>query len=297
MEFEVINSIRGILEKINLGQYQKHEDFHIIDLHEDKDKFPEMIQVRQGDYFEITVAEQSETEVLIDKNPVSLESDIVTFVAPGQSLSVNRTHAEKAGYILFFTVNFLDFSPTIFSLIQRFPYFNINFSPVYKLDKSQSALLFELMKKMHLKFQDPTPDNFEIIKALLTILLFEAKQLPSELIKVGHSRQEEITFHFEQLLKQQEKWTKVKDYADQLHISPIYLSECIKTTTGKSAKSVIIDYKMREAKSLLQFSDKSIDEIGQSVGFEERSNFINFFKKQSGTTPHKFRKGVRVSEQ
>lgn len=290
-----VGSIAELLEQINLKDKQQHDFFHILRFHEDSAKFPDQINIRSESYFEVTVSRKSNTKVMIDKTKFDTNRDMITFISPGQTININRSEerSDKEGFMLFFTVDFLDFSPTIYNVIQRFPYYNMNFSPVYFLDKEQSQLFHELMEKIYQKFKAPNPDNFEIIKSFLTILLLEAKQLPDELIKVSHSRQEEITFHFEQLLKQKEKWTLVKDYASQLNISPIYLSECVKATTGKSAKQLIIEYKIREAKSLLLYSEKTIDEIASIVGFNERSNFINFFKKHTKRTPRKYRNEKR----
>lgn len=290
-----IRSIRELLEQINLSEDQKHDHVHILRFDEDSEKLPNEIHIGSESYFEVTIARKSNTSIVIDQTKIESEHDMITFLSPGQTINVNRSNErdDKEGFIIFFTVDFLDFSPTIYNLIQRFPYFNMHFSPVYYLDEAQSQLYFDLMEKMYQKFKEPGEDNFKIIQAFLTILLFEAKQLPDELIRASHSRSEEITFRFENLLKGKEKWTMVKDYANQLHVSPIYLSECVKSTTGKSAKKVIIEYKMREAISLLQFSEKTVDEIASIVGFEERSNFINFFKKNKGMAPNKYRKELR----
>ena len=46
----------------------------------------------------------------------------------------------------------------------------------------------------------------------------------------------------------------------------------------------------KEAKALLQYSTWVIAEIGCCLGFEHASNFIIFFKKQTGDTPKSFQK-------
>ena len=290
-----IKSIAQLLERLNLSPSQKHNHFHIIRFKDDINKLPKVINLKSENYFEITVIRNANNEVLIDQTKIHSKLDMITFLSPGQTININRNNEGefKEGFILLFTVDFLDFSPTIFNMIQRFPYFNMHISPVYVLNNNQSNFFFELMDKIYTKFKHPSIDNFEIIKSYLTILLFETKQFSNELINNTHSRAEEITFQFENLLKQEDKKALVKEYADELNISPIYLSECIKSTTGKSAKKIIIEYKMREAKSLLSFSEKTIDEIAGIIGFDDRSNFINFFKKNAGFSPNKFRKEKR----
>ncbi|BDD05573.1 helix-turn-helix domain-containing protein [Aureibacter tunicatorum] len=289
---EQVASIKNLLERINLDKEQKNDFFHIIHYGEDKHKLPKQINLRSEHFFEVTLVKNSSTDVSIDGTSVNSDKDLLTFLSPGQTIRINREREgdEKEGFILFFTVDFLPFSSTIYSVIQHFPYFNMHFSPVYFITPEQSAYFFEIMNKIYSKFKNTKKEDMEIIKSYLHILLLEFKQLSDELVIASHSRAEELTYKFENLLKQAEKKSLVREYADQLNVSSVYLSECVKATTGKPAKKIITEYKLREAKSLLNFSEKNVDEIAEIVGFEDRSNFINFFKKNAGMSPNKFRK-------
>ncbi len=81
----------------------------------------------------------------------------------------------------------------------------------------------------------------------------------------------------------------VKEYASQMNISPIYLTECFKKATGKSAQKIIIDYKILYAKTLLHQMDKSVAEVAYALGFNEVANFNQFFKRNLGITATQFR--------
>jgi AraC family transcriptional regulator, transcriptional activator of pobA len=78
-------------------------------------------------------------------------------------------------------------------------------------------------------------------------------------------------------------------YADQLHISPRYLSEVTLSTTGKSAKELINEHIILEAKSLLKQTAMTVSEIAYWLGYEENSYFVRFFKKNTGKTPLAYR--------
>lgn len=288
-----IYSISELLALLHLTEQQQHEHFHMISFSDTTVKMPEKLNLKSENYFEITFSKKGNTEILIDGTRFKSNKNHFTFLSPSQSIQVDASEEDfssKEGYLLFFSIDFLDAVQTNFNLIQRFPYFNINFSPVYFVNDEVSTFLVEIMDKMYEKFQNPSKDNFELIKSYLNILLIEAKELIRETVTSSFSRAEEITFLFENLLKQKDKKRQVKEYAESLFISPIYLSECVKKTTGKSAKQVITEYKIWEAKSLLNYTEKTIDEIAAIIGFEDRSNFINFFKKNIGHSPTKFRK-------
>ena len=178
-------------------------------------------------------------------------------------------------------------------MIKRFPYFNIHHIPVYKLEAANYASLKVHMEGMYKAFKELDKDAIEVIRSYLTIMLFETKHLVSlnVLHDVRISRAEEITYQFEQLLKATtHKNQKLSYYASKLNISDVYLSECIKKATGASAKQLLTDYIIHEAKYLLLESEAKLDLIAFELGFKETTNFINFFKKNTNHTPNQFRK-------
>ena len=57
----------------------------------------------------------------------------------------------------------------------------------------------------------------------------------------------------------------------------------------KTAKQIIDEYLVLEAKSLLKQSTNSVAEIGYALGFEDNSNFVKYFKKQTNFTPKQYK--------
>ncbi len=82
----------------------------------------------------------------------------------------------------------------------------------------------------------------------------------------------------------------VAHYAEKLNITPKYLSEVIKETTGKSPKALIEQLIMQEAKSLLKQTEMNVKEISYWLGFEDPSYFTKAFKVFEGITPFEYRK-------
>ena len=83
---------------------------------------------------------------------------------------------------------------------------------------------------------------------------------------------------------------EVKYYADKLCMAPKYMAKIIKGISGKPATQWINEYVILEAKSLLLSNyDKTLLEISEELGFPNQSFFTQFFKKQTGMTPSKFK--------
>lgn len=81
----------------------------------------------------------------------------------------------------------------------------------------------------------------------------------------------------------------VSFYADKLCITTRYLSQITDNVVGKSPKQIIADYLMSEAKSYLETSRLTIQEITDKLGFSSQALFCKFFKTQANTSPTEYR--------
>lgn len=78
-------------------------------------------------------------------------------------------------------------------------------------------------------------------------------------------------------------------YAKALNVSPKTLSAKILKALGRSAKEVISERCLLEAKRLLAYSPLSISEIGYELGFEDPNYFSRFLKQHIKTSAQQFR--------
>lgn len=81
----------------------------------------------------------------------------------------------------------------------------------------------------------------------------------------------------------------VKFYADRLCITTRYLSQITDRAVGKSPKQIIADYIMSEAKTYLDTTRLTIQEIADRLGFSSQALFCKFFKSQEKTSPSEYR--------
>ena len=78
--------------------------------------------------------------------------------------------------------------------------------------------------------------------------------------------------------------------AEALNLSPSRLRHLFKAETGMSFRKYLRLVRMRRAKSLLETSFLSVNEIAERVGIGDSSHFIREFEKQHGLSPGKYRK-------
>ena len=77
--------------------------------------------------------------------------------------------------------------------------------------------------------------------------------------------------------------------ADELNVTPTYIWKIMKAERGKTFSEYQEEYKIEEAKRLLQTS-MSVSDIATELGYTNAQNFIRFFSKGTGLTPGKYRK-------
>ncbi|MBR2878802.1 MAG: helix-turn-helix domain-containing protein [Clostridia bacterium] len=82
----------------------------------------------------------------------------------------------------------------------------------------------------------------------------------------------------------------ITDFADKLKISRVYLHKLFVDNYGKTPTRFIKDMRVRNAKTLLTLTDKSITEIATSCGFENPVYFAEVFKSHEGVSPSQYRK-------
>jgi AraC-like DNA-binding protein len=87
--------------------------------------------------------------------------------------------------------------------------------------------------------------------------------------------------------------TQVGRYADMLYVTPGHLNDLIKNVTGKTAKQIIDERRIMEAKRLLFWGEHSVKEIAARLNFEDDAYFNRFFKKHTGNTPALFQRQIR----
>lgn len=81
----------------------------------------------------------------------------------------------------------------------------------------------------------------------------------------------------------------VRWYADEMKITPKYLSEVVKEVSGRTSSQWITNFVVTEMKSLLRNTDLSIKEIAVEMNFPNQSFLGKYFKNVVGVSPNDYR--------
>ncbi|RAP73591.1 response regulator transcription factor [Paenibacillus montanisoli] len=80
--------------------------------------------------------------------------------------------------------------------------------------------------------------------------------------------------------------------AEQVHLTPSYLSYLFKKETGRSLVRYITHVRMEKAVELLTRTNMKIIDISESLGYSNSSYFIQIFRNHHGVSPAKYRESA-----
>ena len=135
----------------------------------------------------------------------------------------------------------------------------------------------------------------DLVKALLLAMFYDMSNVIWRVEQQGaksQTRADVIFANFIRLLEQhfrQER--RVSWYAEQLCITPKYLSEIVKQVSKRTPNEWIDNYVILEIRVLLKNSTKSIKEIAEELQFPNQSFLGKYFKEHIGVSPSLYRKG------
>ena len=248
---------------------------------------------RHDDFYEILFLTQGEGIHTIDFQQYAIRPNTIFFLSPGQIHELALSE-DVQGYIILFTSSFYHFNKTDPHKLFELPFF-YNLSqetpPIYLDNAECIQTLTNLFREAISENKQYLSDKDEAIRALLDLILIQCKRIyPLSQQDEKTNKGKIMVKRFKQLIEEKCKENlSVKDYANLLAISPNYLSETVKSVTGRTSTDLINDRMILEIKRLLKHTDMGISEIAYSLNFADQSYFSKYFKKLTGLSPLEFR--------
>lgn len=248
------------------------------------------IEPHRHDYYHILYIKKGNGLHSIDFKTYEIKPNSIFFISPGQvhSLNINKN---VEGYALSFNSDFYLLRNDMQKLL-AYPFFHslINMPTVYLSDKDIS--IQSILDDIHSEYTSNKDLKENMLQALLEILLVQVSRhynklnsndKPVQLISQLRQLETLIDTHYK-------KYKALDNYAEMMFISPEHLNSLCKKGLNKTVTNLIHERLILESKRLLSYTNDSIAEIADELGFTEKSYFMRFFKKNTRLTPNVFRK-------
>lgn len=242
--------------------------------------------------------------IRIEKNliPCELTANTLTVIDPGSIIEMKGIEWDKLDcYMLFVSLSFLhdvNFDVNLLGSISpaREQHLSNTFISLTENEAEQLKEYFMMLARNTMNvnqglFTRSIARNLIAALTYQIIQFFMGRKADTETPPPGRSRRSGYVHDFMKLVHDHHRRERsVSFYASRLFISPKYLSLLVKEHIGKSASEIIDRFVILEAKNLLRFSGKNIQQIAYELNFPNQSSFGKYFKHLTGMSPSEYQK-------
>lgn len=159
------------------------------------------------------------------------------------------------------------------------------------LPKEQTKSVVPYIRQIIEEKKEERPGYLEAIRSLLKLAIIE-------IFRRGHDAKGDFSDKQKRIYREMMEYIK-KNKGDGvsasylsklLFYSPEYLSKTFNNISGKSLKKYIQKEKLEKAKRELLSTDKTVEEIMEEAGYNDKKYFYEIFKREYGVSPGKYRK-------
>ncbi|MCC8423547.1 AraC family transcriptional regulator [Mucilaginibacter sp. UR6-11] len=222
------------------------------------------------------------------------DKGVLSFTAPNQVQYLDLQNMEcGSGYLLIFHPDFL-LQHSLASSISSYGFFSYAVNEALHLSAEEEEDLITILNKINKECAHIDKHTQEIILTQIELLLNYSNRFYERQFITRRSNNSALLVKFEQLVdayfnSDVQGLLTVQYIADQMNLSPNYLSDLLRVHTGQSTQQHIHEKLIGKAKERLSTTSLSISEIAYAFGFEHAQSFSTLFKKKTNLSPLAFR--------
>ena len=252
------------------------------------------------DFYSIMFKNYCKNNIKYGRKAIDFQDGNLICIAPNQVIEIDNEVEEredKMGWGLFFHPDLIR-ATSLNDKLKDYTFFTYEVSEALHLSDKEKNILFDCVQKIQAELQENIDMHSQyIIVSTIELLLNYCSRFYGRQMITRSQTNKSIIAQIENILTKYFAEAKVKEQglptvkflADNVHLSPSYLSDLLKKETGKNAQEHIHFYLIEEAKTYLINTEKNINEIAYNLGFEYPQYFNKLFKQKTGKTPMEYR--------
>ncbi len=252
------------------------------------------------DIYSVSMKKNFHAKMKYGQQPHDFDEGTLFCIAPGQVLSIQfekgATH-EPSGWMILIHPDFL-WNTTLAKTIKQYDYFSYSVHEALFLSDREETMITGIARYMEQEYHSSI-DKFShsVMIAQLELLLTYADRFYQRQFLTRKMSSHQLISRVDDLLTDyfnsgalaEQGLPTVGYLADQVNVSPGYLSELLKALTGRTTQQHIHDKLISTAKEQLSTTNLSVSEIAYALGFEHLPSFSKLFKAKTNLSPLAFR--------
>ncbi|MDJ1482352.1 helix-turn-helix transcriptional regulator [Cytophagaceae bacterium YF14B1] len=298
-QFFHLQTISDLLKLFELNQTLKHPLIAVVDL----SNLPEHVHDKKkisSDFYAVMFKNYSKNNIKYGRKTVDFQEGNLICMAPNQVIEMDddiEVSATMMGWGLYFHPDLIR-ATSLNDKMKDYSFFSYEISESLHLSEKEKQTLYDCVVKIESELQENIDVHSQaIIVSTIELLLNYCSRFYGRQFITRRNSNNIVVVQIEKILSEYFKGNSisekglptVKYLADQVNLSPGYLSDLLKKETGKNTQDHIHFYLIEEAKNSLLSTNKSVGEIAYALGFDYPQYFNKLFKQKTGKTPIEFR--------
>ena len=222
----------------------------------------------------------------------------MAFLAPGQVVQMTADPGDYQGYALYFHPELL-VGHSLAQGIHNYGFFDYAVAEALFLSEKEKQTMETLFKAIAIELDNPIdPFSENVLVSQLELLLNHSNRFYNRQFLTRKNLHHDLISRMNTWLNERFDGTDTiinglpspQDIATHLNVSQRYLSDMLKTLTGKTTQQHIHLALIEKAKVLLNQTTLTTAEIAYHLGFEHPQSFNKLFKQRTSVSPVQFRR-------
>lgn len=222
----------------------------------------------------------------------------LAFVGPNQIVQLSDDLQEHEGYALYFHPD-LFYRHALASRIHRYGFFSYSVSEALFLSEKEKIVIKSVFESIATELGTQT-DHFSlnVLVSQIELLLHHCDRFYNRQFLTRNVTHHDLIDQMNAFLNERlyndyalvSGLPTAQEIAEQLKVSPRYLSDMLKSLTGQTTQQHIHLKMVEKAKEMLGSDRLTTADVAYALGFEHPQSFNKLFKQKTGMSPAAFRK-------
>lgn len=249
------------------------------------------------DFYKISYKKTLKGKIGYGQGYYDFDDGGLIFTAPNQVISIEGDDTEYYGLSLLIHPDFIMHYP-LGKNIKQYGFFSYDTREALHLSEKEKITILSVLDNIGDEMRTAIDDTSQdVLVSYVELLLNYSNRFYKRQFITRKAVNHDLLSGMEQLLNKYfdneislNKGLPTVEYlAGQLHLSPRYLSDMLRSLTGQNAQQHIHEKLIEKAKEKLSVTNLSVSEIAYELGFEHPQSFSKLFKTKTSLSPLEFR--------